>query len=98
MKKKGKRSKKLFEKARLAQWHPETGTIAEIIRRIESQPKIPASQVANIDLECTFFSREVLQIDIADMEENNVIGYFPWYSKGIVASFSLALPPQPTWH
>ena len=71
--------------------------MAEVIRRIESQPKIPASQVANIDLEFTFFSREVLHIGYSDIEGNNVLDYFPRYSEGIVASSSLALPAQPSW-
>lgn len=43
----------------------------------------------NIDLEFTFFSREVLQIGIADMEGNNVLDYFPRYSERVVASSSL---------
>lgn len=39
-----KEIKSMFEKAISVQWHPETAAMAEVIRRIESQPKIPASR------------------------------------------------------
>ncbi|KAJ5203235.1 Threonyl/alanyl tRNA synthetase SAD [Penicillium cf. viridicatum] len=66
-------------------------------RRIESQPKIPASEVVNIDIEFTVFSREVLQIGLADMEGNKVLDCLTQYSEGVLApSFSenhLPVPP-----
>lgn len=93
-----KELKALFEEASLVQWHPETDAMAEVMKRIEGQPKVPASQVANIDLEFTFFSREVLQIGIADMEGNNVLDCLPRYGEGIVAPSSKNhLPAPPTW-
>lgn len=93
-----KEIKKLFEKAAFVQWHPETEAMAEILRRIESdsKAKISASEVVNIDIEFTFFSREVLQIGIVDLEGSNV-GYFPKYSEGVVVSSSSPLPAPPTW-
>lgn len=73
--------------------------MAEILRRMESDSKvkIPASEVVNIDLEFTFFSREVLQIGVVGLEESNVFDYFPEYSEGVVVSFSSPLPAPPTW-
>lgn len=77
-----KKIKSLFEKASLVQRHPETEAMAEILRRIESQPKIPAAEVVNIDIEFTFFSQEVLQIGLADTKKNKVLDCFPRYSEG----------------
>lgn len=77
-----KEIKSLFDKASLDQRHPETEAMAEILRRIESQPKIPASEVVNIDIEFTFFSQKVLQIGLADVEENKALDCFPRYSEG----------------
>ncbi|KAJ5961742.1 hypothetical protein N7501_006683 [Penicillium viridicatum] len=71
--------------------------MAEVMMRMESdsKAKIPASKVANIDWECTFQTRNVLQIGLADLEEAKVLDCPT--NEGITAPRSSSLSAPLTW-
>jgi hypothetical protein len=87
----------LFEKATSKQWHPKTEFMAKIIKRMESNGNIPASEVVNIDLEFGVRSREVLQIGLADLQGKGVLDCLTRYSEGIIAPSSSRLPTPASW-
>ncbi|KAJ5415954.1 Threonyl/alanyl tRNA synthetase SAD, partial [Penicillium sp. CMV-2018d] len=78
-------------------WYPESKIMAEVMMRMESdsKAKLPASKVANIDWECTFQTRDVLQIGLADLEEAKVLDCLT--SEGITAPRSSSLSAPLTW-
>ncbi|KAJ6126755.1 hypothetical protein N7523_002367 [Penicillium sp. IBT 18751x] len=91
--------RKLFEEAASEQWFPAAKITAEVIKVMESDGKanIPASEMVNIDLKADIFSREVLQIGLADLEGAKVLDCLTKYGEAIIAPSSSHLIAPATW-
>ncbi|KAJ5168065.1 uncharacterized protein N7482_003659 [Penicillium canariense] len=89
----------LFDKAASEQWFPDTKIMAKVIERVETDGKanIPASEIVNIDLEFGLFSREVLQIGLANLEGARVLDCLTRYSEEIIAPSTSQLSGPATW-
>jgi len=84
----------LFKEAASEQWFPMAQIMAKAIKRVESESeaRIPASKMVNIDLEFSPVSKEVLQIGLADLEGASVLDCHTRYSEGVIAPSSSRLP------
>ncbi|KAJ5781652.1 uncharacterized protein N7518_010135 [Penicillium psychrosexuale] len=93
-----KELRSMFDAVASQQWRPETEIMANLIRRMESDSEadIPPSYLVNIDLECGFRSKEVLEIGLADIEGKGVLNCTTKYSDGIIAPSSSS--PAPLTH
>ncbi|CAG8152603.1 unnamed protein product [Penicillium nalgiovense] len=80
----------LFKKTTSEPWSPQSTLVARILGIIESngEANVPASQIVHIGLETKLYSKEVLQIGLADLKGAKVLDCLTRYSKGVIAPSS----------